>query len=51
MQCPHCAHPDYILYGTNHGVQRYRCQAADGSFRRYKVAKILPSKNSPVSSI
>ena len=27
MQCPHCAHPDYILFGKNRGAQRYRCQA------------------------
>ena len=27
MQCPHCAHPDYICYGISRGVQRYRCQA------------------------
>ncbi len=27
MQCPHCAHPGSIRYGTSRGVQRYRCQA------------------------
>jgi len=26
MQCPHCAHPDYIFFGKNRGAQRYRCQ-------------------------
>ena len=26
MQCPHCAHPDSIRYGTSRGVQRLRCQ-------------------------
>jgi transposase-like protein len=24
---PHCARPDYILFGKNLGAQRYRCQA------------------------
>ena len=27
MQCPHCAHPDSIRYGTSRSVQHYRCQA------------------------
>ena len=27
MQCPHCAHTEYILCGTSRGVKRCRCQA------------------------
>ena len=33
MQCPHCAHPDSIRYGTSRGVQRYRCQACRRIFQ------------------
>ena len=33
MQCPHCAHPDYILFGKNRGAQRYRCQAFRRTFQ------------------
>ena len=33
MQCPHCAHPDYILFGKNRGAQRYRCQACRRTFQ------------------
>ena len=39
MQCPHCANPDSILYGTSRGVQRYRYKPADGSFKRYDQGK------------
>ena len=51
MQCPHCAHPDSIRFGTSRGVQRYRCQACRRIFQRYDEAKIQPSINRPVSSI
>ena len=51
MQCPHCAHPDSIRYGTSRDVQRYRCQACRRIFQRYDEAKIQPSSNRPVSSI
>ena len=33
MQCPQCAHPDSIRYGTSRGVQRYRCQACRRIFQ------------------
>ena len=33
MQCPHCGHPDYILFGKNRGAQRYRCQACGRTFQ------------------
>ena len=33
MQCPHCAHLDYILFGKNRGAQRYRCRACRRTFQ------------------
>ena len=39
MQCPHCAHPDSIRYGTSRGVQRYRCQACRGIFQTLRRGK------------
>ena len=39
MQCPHCAHPDSILYGTSRGVQRYRCQACRRIFQTIRRGK------------
>jgi len=39
MQCPHCAHPDSIRYGTSRGVQRYRCQACRRIFQRIPRGK------------
>ena len=51
MQCPHCAHPDSIRYGTSWFIQRYRCQACRRIFKLYDEAKIQPSSNRPVNSI
>ena len=39
MQCPHCAHPDYNLYGTSRGGQRYRCQACRRIFQTIRRGK------------
>ena len=39
MQCPHCAHPDSIRYGTSLGVQRYRCQACRRIFQTLRRGK------------
>ena len=39
MQCPHCAHPDYILCGTSRDVQCYRCQACRRIFQRLRRGK------------
>ncbi|MDG2195424.1 MAG: hypothetical protein P8O70_00810, partial [SAR324 cluster bacterium] len=39
MQCPHCAHPDYILFGKNRGAQRYRCQACRRTFQTLRRGK------------
>ena len=39
MQCPHCAHPDSIRYGTSRGVQRYRCQACRRIFQTLRRGK------------
>ena len=39
MQCPHCAHPDSIRYGTSRGVQRYRCQACRQIFQALRRGK------------
>ena len=39
MQCPDCAHPHYILYGTSRGVQRYRCQAYQRLFQTIRPGK------------
>ena len=39
MQCPHCAHPDSIRYGTSRGVQRYRCQACRRVFQTLRRGK------------
>ena len=39
MQCPHCAHPDYICYSTSRGVQRYRCQACWRIFKSLRRGK------------
>jgi len=39
MQCPPCAHPDSIRYGTSLGVQRYRCQACRRIFQTIRRGK------------
>jgi len=39
MQCPHCAHPDSIRYGTSRGVQRFRCQACRRIFQTLRRGK------------
>ena len=39
MQCPHCAHPDYICCSTSRGVQRYRCQACWRIFKSLRRGK------------
>ena len=39
MQCPHCAHPDDILFGKNRGAQRYRCQACRRTFQALRRGK------------
>ena len=39
MQCPHCAHPDSIRYGTSRGVQRCRCQACRRIFQTRRRGK------------
>ena len=39
MQCPHSAHPDSIHYGTNRGVQRYRCPACRRIFQTLRPGK------------
>ena len=39
MQSPHCAHPDYIRYGTSRGVQRYRCQGCRRIFQTLRRGK------------
>ena len=39
MQCPPCAHPDSIRYGTSRGVQRYRCQACQRIFQTLQRGK------------
>ena len=51
MQCPHCAHPDSIRYGTNGVSNATVAQPADGSFKRYDEAKIPLSSSRPVHSI
>ena len=51
MQCPHCAHPDSIRYGTSRGVQSYRCQACRRIFQTLRRGKDLASSSRPVSSI
>ena len=47
MQFPHCAPPDYILFGKNLGAQRYRCQACRRTFQTLRRGKAPPppSKN------
>ena len=39
MQCPHCAHPDSIRYGTSRGVQSSRCQACRRIFQTLRRGK------------
>ena len=39
MQCPHCAHPESIRYGTSRGVQRYHCQACLRIFQTLRRGK------------
>ena len=39
MQCPHCAQPDYNLFGKNRGAQRYRCQACRRTFQTLREGK------------
>ena len=50
MQCPHCAQPDSIRYGTSGVSKAPVAKPADGSFRHYDEAKIQPSSNRPVRS-
>ena len=33
MQCPHWAHPEYILFGKNRGTQGYRCHGCQRTFQ------------------
>ena len=40
MQCPHCAHPDSIHYGTSGVSNATVAKPVDGSFKRYDEAKI-----------
>ena len=42
MHCPQCAHLDSIRYGTNRGMQRYRCQACNGSFKQTTSQRSSP---------
>ena len=51
MQCPHCAHPDSIRYGTSGVSNATVTKPADGSFKQYDEAKIQPSSSRPVSTI
>ena len=51
MQCPHCAHPDSILYGISGVFNATVAKPGEGSFKQYDEAKIQPSRNRPVSSI
>ena len=51
MQCPHCAHPDSIRYGTSRVSNATVAKPADKSFKHYDAAKIQSSSNRPVSSI
>ena len=51
MQCPHCAHPDSIRYGTSRGVQRYRCQACRRIFQTLRRGKDPALKQRPINSI
>ena len=44
MQCPHCAHPDYILFGMNRGAQRYRCQACRQTFQTMQRQGYRPQR-------
>jgi len=39
MQCHHCDHSDYILFGKNRGAQRYRCQASRRTFQTMRRGK------------
>ena len=39
MQCPHCAHSDYILFGKNRGTQRYRCPGCQRTFQTMRRGK------------
>ena len=39
MQCPQCAHPDSIRYGTSLGVQLYRDQACRQIFQTLRLGK------------
>ena len=50
MQCPHCAQPDSIRYGTSGVSKAPVAKPAEGSFRHYDEAKIQPSSNRPVRS-
>ena len=51
MQYPHFAPPDSTRYGTNRGVQRYRCQACQQIFQTLRRGKDPALKQQPVSSI
>ncbi len=50
MQCPHCAHPDSIRYGTSRVSNATVAKPANGSFKQYDEAKIQPSSNRPALS-
>ncbi len=39
MQCSHCAHPDYTLYGPGRNVQYYRSQACRLIFQALRRGK------------
>ncbi|MDA0286615.1 MAG: hypothetical protein O2885_00120, partial [Proteobacteria bacterium] len=39
MQCPHCAHPDSISYGTSRSVEHYRYQACRRIFQTIRRGK------------
>ena len=41
MQCPHCDHPDYILFGKNRGTQCDRCKACRRIFQTPSRGKDL----------
>ena len=51
MQCPHCAHPDSIRYGTSRGVQRYRFQTYRQILQTLRRGKDPAPSSRPVSSI
>ena len=44
MRCPHCAQPDYNLFGKNRGAQRYRCQACRQTFQTMQRQGYRPQR-------